>query len=364
MIVNNKHFESIWWSESNAEIVSIIDQRLLPFKFVVKELRTVQDVYYAIKDMHLRGAPLIGAAAAWGMYLAVLNSKEINFEHSLKEAASLLKSSRPTAINLAYAVDRSYNQIMSNNLYKEQLRAALSFAKDYTESEKKACRKIGLNGLPIIEEISQRKNGEVVNILTHCNAGWLACIDYGTATAPIYAAHDKGIKVHVWIDETRPRNQGSRLTAWELGQHGVPCTIIADNTGGHLMQHGQVDICIVGSDRTTAQGDVANKIGTYLKALAAFDNNIPFYVALPTSSIDLSLNKGISEIPIEIRDSKEMELIEGISNDKIVSVNIMPKDSKSINYAFDVTPSRLVTKLITERGNCYPNSKEIAALFK
>lgn len=361
MIVDGKHFESIWWKESSPEIVFIVDQTLLPFKFIVKELKTPEDVFIAIKDMHLRGAPLIGAAAAWGMYLAALLNSNDSF---LSDTANYLKSSRPTAINLAYAVDLSYKQIISCTSSDERIISALSFAIKFTAVEKEASKKIGINGLTLIEEISKKKNGDIVNILTHCNAGWLACIDYGTATAPIYAAHDKGVKLHVWVDETRPRNQGSRLTAWELGQHGVPNTIIADNTGGHLMQHKKVDLCIVGSDRTTSQGDVANKIGTYLKALAAFDNQIPFYVALPTSTIDMAIKDGFSEIPIELRENKELETIEGLLNDEIVTVKITPENSTCLNYAFDVTPSRLITGLITEKGICRPNEKEISELFR
>jgi len=359
MIVNENHYESIWWDESTPDIVYIIDQSQLPFRFVIKVLKSVEDIYNAIKEMHLRGAPLIGAAAAWGMYLATLLNTNNNY---LFEIANYLKSSRPTAVNLAYAVNLSYNQIINCNSHYKRIESALSFAIKFTDDEKEASRKIGINGLRLIEEISKKKNGDVVNILTHCNAGWLACIDYGTATAPIYAAHDKGIKVHVWVDETRPRNQGSRLTAWELGQHGVPHTIIADNTGGHLMQHQKVDLCLVGSDRTTANGDVANKIGTYLKALAAFDNQIPFYVALPTSTIDMDIKDGI-KIPIEQRASKEIESIEGLLNDEIVTIRITPESSNCINYAFDVTPARLISGLITEKGICKANEEEIKDLF-
>jgi methylthioribose-1-phosphate isomerase len=241
----------------------------------------------------------------------------------------------------------------------------ISYQKALTriELERDYCKRIGEHGVHLIEEISKKKNGETVNILTHCNAGWLACIDYGTATAPIYLAHDKGIKVHVWVDETRPRNQGSRLTAWELGQHGVPHTIIADNTGGHLMQHDMVDIVIVGSDRTTRTGDVANKIGTYLKALAAWDNNIPFYVALPSSSFDFTLSNGIKEIPIEKRSDRELTHIHGEYSDEIIEVGITPENSPVANYGFDVTPSRLITGLITERGICSANENSITEMF-
>ncbi len=266
------------------------------------------------------------------------------------------------AVNLEFSVERVLNKLLASSS-GEKSKTALEETLKIVSEERENCRQIGIHGLPLIEAISKTKQGGTVNVLTHCNAGWLACIDYGTATAPIYLAHDKDINIHVWVDETRPRNQGARLTAWELGQHGVPHTVIADNTGGHLMQHGLVDIVIVGSDRTTYTGDVANKIGTYLKALAAKDNNIPFYVALPSSTIDWNLSDGIKQIPIEKRDADEIRFIEGVSKGSVVNVDILPTGSPAANYGFDVTPARLVTGLITEKGICSANKDSILKLF-
>ncbi|MFA6923713.1 MAG: S-methyl-5-thioribose-1-phosphate isomerase [Bacteroidales bacterium] len=360
MNINGKHYCTIWTGNNNT--IHAIDQRYLPFKFVVADIKTADDVYNAIKEMLVRGAPLIGVAAAYGMYLAVIEfSGQENFEENIKRAAAKLKSSRPTAINLAFAVDKMLDEIMKSK--GNEIEAALKKAKEIEGFEIESCKKIGEHGFKLIEKISKRKNGEVVNILTHCNAGWLACIDYGTATSPIYAAFDKGIKVHVWVDETRPRNQGARLTAFELEQHGVPHTVIADNTGGHLMQNGLVDIVIVGSDRTTINGDVANKIGTYLKALAAKDNNIPFYVALPSSTIDFSISDGLKQIPIEERSEEEVKYMEGLLNGKIEKVLLTTETSKCRNYAFDVTPAKYVTGLITEKGICEPNKESISKLY-
>jgi methylthioribose-1-phosphate isomerase len=361
MKVNGKNYETIWLKPEDERIVQIIDQQFLPFKFVIADLCSVDDVSEAIRSMSVRGAPLIGAAGAFGVYLATIQTTS---DHELIKAADLLKSSRPTAVNLSYAVDRALNEIVPEKSREGKMRAAKSFALKLCEEEKEYCRMIGEFGLPVIKEISMRKKEAVVNILTHCNAGWLASIDYGTALAPVYLAHDNGIKVHVWVDETRPRNQGSRLTAWELLQHGVPHTIIADNCGGHLMQRGLVDMVIVGSDRTTTNGDVANKTGTYLKALAAFHNNIPFYAAFPSSSIDWNINDGIPEIPIEQRDSGELKYIEGCKNGKIEKVLIAPEQSQALNYAFDVTPSQFITALITERGICKPDKHGILNLFR
>ncbi len=363
MKVNNQHFETIWIKKDDGSTVQIIDQRFLPFEFVIEDIRTVNEMFRAIQEMHLRGAPLIGAAGALGMYLATLNDHE-DFSGSYFSAmASKLKLARPTAVNLEYAINRVMKVIQESVNSDEIRKSALNESLKIIDEEREYCRLIGTYGLPLIEEISKRKRGEVVNILTHCNAGWLACIDFGTATAPIYFAHDKGIKVHVWVDETRPRNQGARLTAWELSEHGVPNTVIADNTGGYLMQQNSVDLVIVGSDRTTVTGDVANKIGTYLKALAARDNGIPFYVALPSSSIDWNLTDGIRQIPIEKRNPDEVRFMEGKLNDTIVSVNILPDKSEVLNYAFDITPSRLVTGLITERGICFPEKESLMKMF-
>lgn len=364
MLINGKHYETIWVHPQNSRVIQVIDQRKLPFKFEVFDMKTPEDVFFAIQDMVVRGAPLIGAAGAYGIYLASLaqhNPK--TFKQELQKQADYLKSSRPTAINLSIAIDEVIRDLENAGSISDAVQIAFNTASSRLEKEREYCRKIGEFGLSLIEEIAKKKNGEPVNILTHCNAGWLACIDYGTATAPIYAAQKKGINVHVWVDETRPRNQGSKLTAWELSQQGLPNTIIADNTGGHLMQHGMVDMCIVGSDRTTRSGDVANKIGTYLKALAAQDNNVPFYVALPSSSFDFQLTDGIAEIPIELRSNREVTHIEGIVGEDVTEVRITNSDSKIANYGFDVTPSRLVSGLITERGICLADEKSIIKMF-
>ena len=362
MNINGKHFDTIW-VDKNESVVKIIDQRQLPFNFVIENIATAEQMFVAIRDMHVRGAPLIGAAGALGMYLSTL-SPEANLTSSyFPDISAYLKSSRPTAVNLAFAVDRVAGVISDSGSLDEAKKSSLSESLKIVEEERDYCYRIGMHGLPVIELLSKNKSGGVVNILTHCNAGWLACIDYGTATAPIYFAHDHGINVHVWVDETRPRNQGARLTAWELSQHGVPHTVIADNTGGHLMQHGLVDMVIVGSDRTTVTGDVANKIGTYLKALAAHDNGIPFYVALPSSSIDWELKDGLKEIPIEKRNPGEVRFIEGRSDDRIITIDILPENSEAANYAFDVTPARLVTGLITERGICSADRESILGMF-
>ncbi len=363
MKIGGVPYKTIQLSKENNSIVQIIDQRFLPHNFVIENLRKVRDVIIAIKEMHVRGAGLIGAAAGYGMYLATLEAQKERLDEYLKEAGNKLKSARPTAINLAWAVERQLNAINKTTGFEEKVKIALKTAKDIAEEDEEYCRKIGRHGLSIIEEISRKKNREPVNILTHCNAGWLAFVDYGSALAPIYAAFDAGIKVHVWVDETRPRNQGAKLTAWELGQNGVPYTVIPDNTGGHLMQHGMVDMCIVGADRVTSNGDVANKIGTYLKALAAFDNNVLFYVAFPSSTFDWKMRDGIKEIPIEERSPEEVKYIEGLNNGEIKSVLLTPENSQAVNYGFDITPSRLITGLITERGFCKASKEEIKKLF-
>jgi methylthioribose-1-phosphate isomerase len=363
MLANSKYYQSIWFDESDPSVIRVIDQNRLPFFFEIKELRSVEDIYNAISDMTVRGAPLIGAAAAFGIYLATLEETSLSGHLGfLENAARYLISCRPTAVNLSRAVGYVMEKL-KNEAEENARECALNAALEFCRQESENCRLIGEHGLSLIEEISKRKQGQPVNILTHCNAGWLASIDYGTATAPIYKAHLSGIPVHVWVDETRPRNQGSRLTAWELGQAGVPHTLITDNAGGHLMQHGMVDIVIIGSDRTSLNGDVANKIGTYLKALAAFDNNIPLYSAFPSSTFDFGIRDGLTEIPLEERDPEEVTHIEGLTGGKIEKVRICPDNTGSVNFAFDVTPARLITGLITEKGICKPHEKEIKKLF-
>ena len=363
MKVNGKHYHSIWLKEDNPSIIQIIDQRFLPHELVIEKLSRVAEVAVAIKEMHLRGAPLIGVAAAYGMYLATLNAPEKEYDFFILQAAEQLKNTRPTAVNLAWAVDQLLAAIQQAANRTDKSKVALSLAHKICKESRERCQKIGEFGLALIQNIAKHNNNLPVNILTHCNAGWLACVDYGTATAPMYAAHDAGIPIHVWVDETRPRNQGARLTAWELGQHGIPHSVIPDNVGGHLMQHGMVDIVLVGSDRTTYTGDVANKIGTYLKALAAKDNNIPFYVALPASTFDWQIKDGLKEIPIERRSAEEVRYIQGLVDGEIKKVLLTPKNSPAWNYAFDVTPAHLVTGLITERGICEAKEESIFQLF-
>jgi len=367
MNVYGRHYRTIWEKEGDHRAVQIIDQRHLPHEFVVEDLTNVDQVAAAIKDMHVRGAGLIGAAAGYGMYLAALqapqNSPEA-FSQAFVAYGEQLKATRPTAVNLAWAVERQHAAVeAAGSDINAKIEAAHQTAQAIADEDAEYCRRLGEHGSAIIEQISRRKNGEPVNILTHCNAGWLAFVDYGSATAPIYAAHDKGIMVHVWVDETRPRNQGARLTAWELGQHGVPHNIIADNVGGHLMQNGLIDVMITGTDRTTYTGDVANKIGTYLKALAAKDNEIPFYVALPSSTFDWEIRDGLQEIPIEQRDATEVKYVQGLHDGEIKSVLIAPEESPAANYAFDVTPARLITGLITERGVCDASEDGILGLY-
>ncbi len=363
MNVYGEHYRTIWLKEADPRVVQIIDQRHLPHKFVVEDLITVDDVARAIKDMHVRGAGLIGATAGFGMYIAALHAPADAFMASLAADGEKLKATRPTAVNLAWAVDRQLEAIAAAGDITNKIETALATAQIIADEDAEFCRRIGEHGLALIEEISERKNGGPVNILTHCNAGWLAFVDYGSATAPIYAAHDRGLDVHVWVDETRPRNQGARLTAWELGQHGVPHTIIVDNVGGHLMQHGLVDLVITGTDRTTYTGDVGNKIGTYLKALAAYDNDIPFYTALPSSTFDWQMRDGVKEVPIEQRDGLEVRAIQGLHEGEIKRVLLTPEGSPAANYAFDVTPARLVTGLITERGICAASEEGVLALY-
>ena len=378
MKVGGQRFRTIWLHPTNERVVQLIDQRFLPHQFVVEDVSTVEQMADAIRQMHVRGAGLIGASAGYGMYLAAIqagssrtgsiSAKE--FDARLTEAAERLKATRPTAVNLAWAIervraglaDRAGLAVKQTLAVQEKVKLALCIAKQIAAEDEENCRMIGQHGLNLIEEIARAKNGNPVNILTHCNAGWLAFVDYGSALAPVYAAHDRGLPVHVWVDETRPRSQGSKLTAWELGQHGVPHTIIADSAGGHLMQRGAVDLVMVGSDRTTRAGDVANKIGTYLKALAAKDNKVPFYVALPSSSFDWAIRDG-SEIPIEERSAEEVKRAEGWQDGRMWEVSLAPESSPAANFGFDVTPRRLVTGLITERGVCKADEKSIVELF-
>jgi methylthioribose-1-phosphate isomerase len=363
MKVDGKEMRPIWFDRVS-ETVQVIDQRFLPHKLIIKALNTVDETIYAIKEMVVRGAPLIGATGALGVYISLVqeNNKGADTDYLVSECKRL-KDARPTAMNLFWGVDRVLAAVLSRDTHASRITAALDAALAIVEEEAVNCEQIGAHGLPLIEEIGLRKKGEPVNILTHCNAGWLACIEYGTATAPIYTAFDHHINVHVWVDETRPLNQGSRLTAWELGKHGVDHTIITDNAGGHIMQHGLVDLVIVGTDRTTRAGDVANKIGTYLKALAARDNHIPFYVALPSSTFDWDITDGVADIPIEERDPDEIRYVQGLCNGKLEHVLVPPEDSPAANHAFDVTPARLVTGFITERGVCGATEQDILSLF-
>jgi len=354
MQVDGKPTRTIWL-EADGRSVGIIDQTRLPHRFVTLRLTTLEDAAHAIAAMQVRGAPLIGAAAAYGVALA-LNADPS--DEALERACAALIATRPTAINLKWALDEMMAAVR-NRPHGERAAAAYRRAAEIADEDVAINQAIGRHGVTLIEAIAARKQpGEPVNVLTHCNAGWLATVDVGTATASIYAAHDQGLPVHVWVDETRPRNQGAALTAWELGQHGVPHTVIPDNTGGHLMQHGQVDLVIVGTDRVTANGDVCNKIGTYLKALAAKDNGVPFYVALPSPTIDFTVKDGLREIPIEERAPEEVTSISGLTADgRIETVRLVPAGAQVANYGFDVTPARLVTGLITERG-ILPASRE------
>jgi len=360
MKVDGRHFRSIWL-EPDGHTVAAIDQRRLPHDFVVVRLSTCDAAVDAIRSMLVRGAPLIGATAAYGVALAM---RDDSSDASLDRAYKTLIAARPTAINLKWALEEMRSMLQALPP-PQRAAAAYSRADAIAEEDIAINKRIGQHGLALIEAIiAKKKPGERVNVLTHCNAGWLATVDWGTATAPVYLAHERGHAVHVWIDETRPRNQGASLTAWELGHHGVPHTVIADNTGGHLMQHGMVDLVIVGTDRVTANGDVCNKIGTYLKALAARDNNVPFYVALPSPTIDFSIDDGMRQIPIEQRGDEEVTHMTGRTADgRIETVRIVPEGSPVANYGFDVTPARLVTGLITERGILEPNRAALSAAF-
>ncbi|MDR2185452.1 MAG: S-methyl-5-thioribose-1-phosphate isomerase [Treponema sp.] len=370
MNVEGRRYRTIWLKEGDPAVVRIINQLALPHRFEIIDLRSVEDVRRAVKDMYLRGAGLIGAAAAFGMYLAVLEAGSAagdpaGFEAALRRAAALLKDTRPTASNLAWAADRMLALILRTpgGAGEKRERARLA-AQEIADGDAECCRRIGLHGAELIKVIAEKKRGEPVNILTHCNAGWLAFVDYGSALSPVYAAFDQGIKVHVWVDETRPRNQGASLTAWELARHGVSHDLIADNAGGHLMQHGMVDLVITGADRVTRRGDAANKIGTYLKALAAKENGVPFYTALPSSTFDFTMDDGLGEIPIEERDSAELRFISGkTAEGRIETVQICPDESPARNWGFDVTPARYITGLISERGICDASEEGIRNLY-
>ena len=359
MEVNGTPYRTIWLAE-DGWAAEIIDQTKLPHEFVTMRLETMQDAAIAIKDMRVRGAPLIGATAAYGAALAM---REDASDANLASMYDHLFATRPTAVNLRWALD-DMKALLEPLPLSEREAAAYKRAAEICDEDVEICSNIGEHGVEIIKEIAAKKNGKTVNILTHCNAGWLATVDWGTALAPIYKAHNAGIDVHVWADETRPRNQGASLTAWELGQHGVPHTVIVDNVGGHLMQHGQVDMVITGTDRTTFTGDVCNKIGTYLKALAAFDNGLPFYVGLPSPTIDWTVEDGVRDIPIEERDATEVTIMTGRDSSGVISdVQITPDGSPAANYAFDVTPRRLVTGLITERGVSDASADGLKKLF-
>ena len=358
--MSEDHRDRTIWLAANGRDVDIIDQTALPHRFAVMTLRSAADAARAIKDMHVRGAPLIGVAAAYGMALAM---REDPSDHGLAAASEALRRTRPTAVNLAWALD-ALRRLLAPLPPAEREAAAYVKAAAMAEEDVAVCRAIATHGVEIIGALSRERGGRPVNILTHCNAGWLAAVEWGTATAPIYAAHEAGIPVHVFVDETRPRNQGASLTAWELGRHGVPHTVVVDNVGGHLMQHGRVDCVIVGTDRTTATGDVCNKIGTYLKALAAHANNVPFYVGAPSSSIDFTVDDGVAGIDIEERGTEEVTHMTGLTEEGMIArIMVTPPGSPVLNYAFDVTPAALVTGLITERGVIGATKAALAAAF-
>jgi len=363
MRVQGKECRAVWREPGDEQLIRVIDQRFLPHRFVIEELSTVGQVACAISEMHVRGAPLIGAVAAYGMYFAAREAiRSSSPEQSLAESAHFLKSARPTAVNLGWAVDRQLGAISSILDSVESIRISLALADTIVEEEVERCQRIGVHGSEVLYDLRDISREKPLQVLTHCNAGWLACIDYGTATAPLYQLHDQGVPIHVWVDETRPRNQGARLTAWELGQHGIPHTVVADNTGGLLMSKGMVDVVIVGTDRTTRCGDVVNKIGTYLKALAAYDNQVPFYVALPSSSLDWSISRG-AEVPIEERSSDEVKYIQGLVDGELKQVRLTSAESAAVNFGFDVTPAKFITGFITERGVCRASEDELAQLF-
>lgn len=363
MNIDKHHYRTIWPDPADPRKIMIIDQRRLPHEFIIESLATPEDAVVAIRDMHVRGAGLIGATAGFGMHLAAVQAESGQLDEALQRGAERLDKSRPTARNLKWAIDRVLKAVEKGNNEEEKKTIAFATACEIADEDAAFCKALGQHGLEIIKNLSKAKKGKTVNILTHCNAGWLAFVDYGSATAPIYAARDAGIDIHVWVDETRPWNQGAKLTAWELQQEGIPCTLITDNAGGHLMQQEMVDMVIVGTDRTTHTGDVANKIGTYLKALAAHDNNIPFYVALPSSTFDWQIDHG-SDIPIEERSGDEVTAISGLTeNGTVESVQLTAPGTQALNYSFDITPARLVTGLITERGVVAAERDAIHKLF-
>jgi methylthioribose-1-phosphate isomerase len=360
MKIDGTPYRSVWVDREDGWSIRIFDQTKLPWAIEILRLTDEDQVAHAIRSMQVRGAPLIGAVAAYGVALALRRDASTA---NLDRVVAMLGETRPTAINLRWALERM-RAALHNQPPAERVAAAYAEANAIAEDDVETCRRIGEHGLPLLQEIAARKPGERVNVLTHCNAGWIATVDYGTALSPIYQAHDLGLDIHVWVDETRPRNQGAALTAWELGKHGVPHTVIADNAGGHLMQHGEVDICIVGTDRVTRQGDVANKIGTYLKALAARDNGVPFWVALPHSTLDMRVRDGVAEIPIEERNAAEVTDLTGRTPDgRIETIRVVAEGSGAANPAFDVTPARLVTGLITERGRVAADEQALAALY-
>ena len=360
MKIDGTPYRSVWVDPADGWSIRILDQTALPWNFSILRLTAVRDVAHAIRAMQVRGAPLIGAAAAYGMALSM---RADSSTESLEATADLLRATRPTAVNLGWAIDRMLTRLR-NTRQADRPRAAYQEANAIADEDVAQNEAIGRHGLALIEQEAARAGSRPINILTHCNAGWLATVDWGTALAPIYLAHDAGISVHVWVDETRPRNQGAALTAFELGKHGVPHTVIADNAGGHLMQHGQVDLCIVGADRVTRGGDAANKIGTYLKALAARDNGVPFWVAIPGTTIDWRITDGVRDIPIEERPATEVTTLTGRAMDgAVVTVRVVPSDSPAANPAFDVTPARLLTGLITERGACAATAPGLLGLF-
>ncbi|MBN1646808.1 MAG: S-methyl-5-thioribose-1-phosphate isomerase [Spirochaetales bacterium] len=367
MNINGRHFRTIWIKEDDPSIVCIINQQVLPHRFEINELKSVGDFRIAIKEMYVRGAGLIGAAAGYGIYIAALTSPRTGYRESVCEAGEILAETRPTASNLKWAVTRQLKALERCSSREEMIEAARLEAVAIADEDAAFCRKIGEHGRELIRQIAREKAGKnkgPVQILTHCNAGWLAFVDFGSALAPVYAAFDEGIDVHVWVDETRPRNQGAGLTAWELGQHGVAHDLIPDNAGGYLMQQGMVDLVITGADRVARNGDAANKIGTYLKAIAARDNNIPFYIALPSSTFDFSIQDGVKQIPIEERDSSEVRFMTGkTGSGAIETIQICPDSTPARNWGFDVTPGRLISGLICERGICEAREESILALF-
>ncbi len=363
MNIDGTHYRTIWHGTDAGRPVFIIDQQTLPHQFKIMELASLADAVTSIREMHVRGAGLIGATAGYGMYLAAREAPDNGFDAYMKDAGDQLIATRPTAKNLEWAVNRQLRSMEAGQTVSEKRDISFREAARIADEDADFCRRIGENGAGIIEEISDAKGRERVHVLTHCNAGWLAFVDYGSALSPVYEAVSRGIDVHVWVDETRPRNQGASLTAWELAKAGVPHTLITDNTGGHLMQHGMVDCVITGADRVTRSGDAANKIGTYLKALAAHDNSVPFYVALPSSTFDWEIDDGVREIEIETRNQDEVRYIQGSSNGELTRVLICPDETPAVNYGFDVTPARLITGLITERGICSAHRDGIAGMY-